>query len=369
MRIAVIDDGVNERYIPSIGKLCFDMEVNSRNEVVRRRSHSKLVPSHATTCAGIIRKYAPNSEIGSIKIISDSTMRGNVKHLLTALRWCFDHDIKMINMSIGSCDIKDAPSISDAVRALTDSGCVVVAALANNMKYSLPACLGSVLSVRTSSILKNDQFLYDNGGLFSTNFVASSLHELTNFADVIHTTSLCNSYAAPLITAKAHQCLEKDGTLSAMQIRKMLGGIGRMQPYGKRLKKTPLLSNIVDIPIICICGSASAAGRAAVEMNRLFLNRGYCCVAFTNDSNIETVGFIPIPTETKTMNLFAFFASYLKLDLILLVSNSFANADATLKLSNEIARSKYSGDEVLLPENFTDYQIKNTVKYFERRGK
>lgn len=51
--------------------------------------------------------------------------------------------------------------------------------------------------------------MIDDDSLFSTPFVATSLHELTNYTCEMHTTPLCNSYSTELITAKVYKILDK----------------------------------------------------------------------------------------------------------------------------------------------------------------
>ncbi len=368
MKIAVIDDGINFDYFPNIGKLAFDLKVNKRDKIVKRIGYDKTTPSHGTTCAAIIKKHAPNAEIGSVKVISDTTMRGYAKHLIAALNWCLDNKIKLIHMSIGSCNVRDRFSILEAVQALEDNGCIIVAALSNNMKYTVPACSESVLGVRTSAILKNEQFICDDGGIFSTPFVASSIHELQDLNGNSTITPICNSYAAPLITAKVHHLLENNNTLSLLKIRKMLGFMDGIRNYDQLLKRTPLLSEVVEIPIICVRGCPKSAQKAAAELNEIFLERGYSCMAFTDDIHEISSKITRIPADIQANKLFSFYVNCLELDLIIFACNNFVGSDGSLTLLKSITNSKYCGDNVTIPENFTAYQIKSVMKYFIKRG-
>lgn len=368
MRIAVIDDGINSRYYPVIGNLYFDLRVNEQNIIMHRRGYDPFTPSHGTTCAGIIKKYSPKAEIGSIKIISDNTHKAKLNQLITALEWCKENNIRIIHMSIGSREMKDVPIISQIVQKLIDKGSVIVAALTNTMNFSAPACLSNVFGVRTSSILKDDQFLCDDCGLASTPFVASSIHELTDYTQTTHTTPFCNSFAAPLITAKVYKLLEKDTMLTPPRIYKLLGGTDKIYSYPELLKRTPLLSDAVDIPIICVDGKPTSAARAVMEMNRLFLKEGYACVPFGNNSLAIDFGLTVIPKDAPVKNLFSFYANSFELDIILFATSNLSYGDAHIHLSASAKRNHYTYDDVTIPENFTDAQIKKVMKYIIKHG-
>ncbi|MFZ2538723.1 MAG: S8 family serine peptidase, partial [Oscillospiraceae bacterium] len=267
MKIAVIDDGINPGYYPNIGDLCFDLKVNERNKIVKRIRYDKVTPSHGTTCAAIIKKYAPTAQIGSIKMISDDTFRGKANHLITALEWCVHNDIKLVHMSIGSSQVKDIELISVAVTTLLDSGCSIVAALTNTMKFSVPACLEGVFGVKTSDTLENEQFDVVEGGLYDVPFIASSKHALVDYMGIEHITPLCNSYSAPLITAQIHNILEVKPQLTGLKIRNALG-LHRIRTYQELIAKTQLISQPIVIPIICVTGEKHTVLSATSELNQ-----------------------------------------------------------------------------------------------------
>jgi hypothetical protein len=68
IRVAGIDDGISET-LYNIGRLDFDIEINHGLSADKRREYNPFLASHGTTCAAIIKKYAPNARLGSIKIL------------------------------------------------------------------------------------------------------------------------------------------------------------------------------------------------------------------------------------------------------------------------------------------------------------
>ncbi len=371
MKIAIIDDGVNSSYYPNIGELCFNLRVNEHNKIVKRIRYDKNAPSHGTTCAAIIKKYAPNSQIGSIKVISDNTMRGKANHLITALEWCAENNIRLVHMSIGSREVKDIVPIREAVTKLLNKGCIIVAALANTMKFSVPACIDGVFGVKTSNILEDAQFYVDEGGLYDVPFIASSKHTLFDYMGKQHITPQCNSFSAPLITAQIHNLIETKPTITQLHIRNAFG-LNAKRTYHELLTKTPLTAQDIDIPIICVIGERNKVLSVVPQLNQLFLNTGYPCKAFYDGDQERSIDVDWIPPNVPVKNLCAFHTNRLGLSLILLATENVelinTLADARVYISPNIKRNRYNGDDTTIPQNYTVDQLKRAVKYIEKIG-
>ncbi len=289
MQIAVIDDGVNPQAYPSIGTLEFDLTVNQRGRVIRRGCPAPYEESHGTTCAAILKKYAPNARIGSIQVLSPEDGRGEPKRLLSALKWCGEHQIPILHLSLGTRLLRDFPDLYRQCKSLTEAGCTIVAALSNSMKASAPACFPNVIGVRASEILERDQYLADcNASLLEAPFVASGKHTLIRWDGSEHMTSVCNSFAAPLITAQAYHILQQKPGLS---YREIMNGLGLM-------RKSTRLSRFwkpLDIPVIGVLGDG---GEMFPRLNSFLRQSGYDCLPFSKkqisvrySSITETFGY------------------------------------------------------------------------------
>lgn len=218
MTIAVIDDGVNSLYYPIIEKLVFDLEV-SRNGFIRKRSFTSNINSHGTTCAAIIKKYAPEASIGSIKILSKDSLKGNINHLIAAIKWCLDHKIFIIHLSVGSRQMVDYDKIKKIIIKLIENKHSIICALSNDMKFTIPACFSGVLSVKANISFSDNKIFLNNEGLDAADFVASGIHELTNYLGKSEKTSSCNSFAAPIVTAHVHRLINQHGLMTSNQIK------------------------------------------------------------------------------------------------------------------------------------------------------
>ena len=98
--VILIDDGVNSG-VYGLGPLTVDLEITAEGAVAARPGGGSARPSHGSTCAAIVRRYAPDAPLGSIKIM-DTGRKGNVGQLARGLQWCLDNGASLVNMSVGS---------------------------------------------------------------------------------------------------------------------------------------------------------------------------------------------------------------------------------------------------------------------------
>jgi hypothetical protein len=219
--VAVIDDGINED-LYDLGKLEHNIKIKSDLSVVQRESYNTFLLSHGTNCAGIIKKYAGNVGFSSIKVLNDSTMKGEKRQLIKAIDWCVENNIKIVNMSLGSIDFRDFDDIMACVNRAAEAGIIIIAACSNKNVFTYPACLSNVIGVCSSNEYKELQYKFIGCPFDGIDVLASSTHHLTDVFGNSYDTSQCNSYAAPMVTALVCSLLKNkpDGTLA--EIKQML---------------------------------------------------------------------------------------------------------------------------------------------------
>lgn len=213
IKIAVIDDGISTA---KFSKLEFNIEVDIRGKV-SEYYHSVQDNSHGTMCATIIKKYAPDSLIGSIKILKSYTKQGYVCQLKKAIEWCIQTNISLINISLGSTQSYDYPVLFKCINNAYDNGIIIVAALSNKQVVTYPASFRNVVGVKTCPLLKDDMFYMNQTCNEGVDIIASSTHNIGN-----KISNLCNSYAAPLITAKVYQIMNEFGYRKIEDIKTLL---------------------------------------------------------------------------------------------------------------------------------------------------
>ncbi|RCX15475.1 subtilase family protein [Anaerobacterium chartisolvens] len=217
--VAVLDDGINEG-LYNIGHLKYTMEITPTLEFVERTGYDRYLPSHGTTCGAIIKKYSPDAEIVSIKVLNDKG-RGVRDQLVTALLWCADNDIKLVNLSLGTTDFRDYEEVRKAVDYADQKGVIIVAACNNKNVYTYPASLSNVIGVKGDSEeqLKEGQYRHNPYPLDGIEITSCSSHLIVKYDGTVKTTSCCNSFAAPMITAIVYNILLKNPSLSLEEVK------------------------------------------------------------------------------------------------------------------------------------------------------
>ena len=349
MQIAVIDDGVNSQVYPSIGTLEFDLTVNQKECVVQRRCSSPYEESHSTTCAAILKKYAPDARIGSIQVLSPEDGRGEPKRLLAALKWCVEHQIPIIHLSLGTRLLRDFPTLYHQCQALTDAGCIIVAALSNSMKASAPACFPNVIGVRASEILEEEQSLADcDAGLLEVPFVASGKHTLTRWDGSEYVTSICNSFAAPLITAQVHRLLKQKPGLSCWDACELLG----LRQKGTRISH---FWRPQDIPVI---GILNDRGKILSKLNDLFFRSGYDCLPLSREE---------LSVHTSIIEVIGYYERMLEPDVVLTAWDKLEDwMDYRIHVDAESHPTRYCGEDIFLSAQASFGRLRYMLRYLER---
>ena len=210
MLIAVIDDGIDFQSYPEL-KVEYDFVVEENGVIHPRGTDDPILTDHGTTCARIIHTYTPDASFCSLGIFSTQKLRANIKQLISALNWCYEQRIPLIHLSVGSTRLSDYEPLQKTVSRMLCHGQILVAAHSNRDKrYTMPACFSGVLGVATDPRLVNCEFrVSDDMQPDNVHLLASAKHKLKNMNGIYEETQLANSYAAPTITALAHEILRQ----------------------------------------------------------------------------------------------------------------------------------------------------------------
>lgn len=222
INIAIIDDGVNEKFY-DIGNLEYNIEITPELKIIERCKYDRRLPSHATTCAAIIRKYSPQACLSSVKILNDER-RGVRQQLIKALEWCVEMRIKIVNLSLGTTHYKDSGEIRESVNWAVARGIVIVAACSNRRVITYPAYFSNVIGVKCDleNELKEGQYkfnYYPNDGIDIT---ASGKTLLCRYTGEEVFTEECNSYATPVITSKVYEIIGDNPDITIEEIKSEL---------------------------------------------------------------------------------------------------------------------------------------------------
>ena len=206
IRAAVIDDGINER-LYNIGCLDFNIEINHEFKICKRKDYNNNLSSHGTTCAAIIKKYAPDVRLGSIKILNDVRKRAERYQLITAIDWCIQNGVKLVNLSLGTIDFRDFDEIRYCVNMAAENGLIIISACNNKNTYTVPSCLTNVIGVRCRKTYIDAQYKFIPYSFDGIDVEASGRHLLADIYGKCMYTRPFNSFAAPFVTAMVHKIL------------------------------------------------------------------------------------------------------------------------------------------------------------------
>lgn len=139
MNIAIIDSGIDHRHINKKSRIV-DIDL------FHKKGYKKDVIGHGTMCASIITGMMPDVILYSINVMNNS-FSTTPNMLLNAIEWCIDHNMDLINMSLGCSDISLYYEFQKLCVLAVSKGCTIVAAACNDGKISLPAYLCQTIGV------------------------------------------------------------------------------------------------------------------------------------------------------------------------------------------------------------------------------
>lgn len=317
IKIAIIDDGISTSKINTLG---FNIEISDKCEVIQ---NDNIVDedSHGTICAMIVKKYAPDATLGSIKILKTYTRRGYVNQFRKAIEWCIYHDISLINISLGSTQSYDYSILYECVKNAYHNGIIIVAALSNKHVVTYPASFQNVIGVETHQLLRDDMYYIKQNSFTGVNIIASSVHGIGN-----EITNLCNSYAAPLITAKVYQIMNEFGYKDVETIKTILNdkSYKKLEGYDPLYNHKIMVDKIDDkeikpIGIPCIMIKVEDVHDSLLySLNNKFNQEGYSTLFMLTDEVDTTDISCHVIIEELSDNTLAYIASKYDADLIII---------------------------------------------------
>ncbi|MBV9771881.1 MAG: S8 family serine peptidase [Bryobacterales bacterium] len=153
MKIAIIDSGVNPGH-PHVGDVAGAVTLTLNGEM--NDTIDRL--GHGTAVAGAIREKMPNAELYALKVF-DRRLSAEIRSILTALQWCRDHAIDLVNLSLGTTNVAHKESLSHMI----GSDLLVVSAAG-----ALPGDLPGVIGVAPDRDCPRDSFRYRDGVFFAS---------------------------------------------------------------------------------------------------------------------------------------------------------------------------------------------------------
>jgi hypothetical protein len=101
---------------------------------------------HGTALAGILRAKAPQVELYAVKIFTDR-LTASISVLEAALRWAVEQRMQVINLSLGTTNVRHRSRLEEVVRLANATGALLVASSPPGRTDVFPAVLPGVIGV------------------------------------------------------------------------------------------------------------------------------------------------------------------------------------------------------------------------------
>jgi subtilisin family serine protease len=154
VKVGIIDSGVNPAH-PHVGGVAGGARI-SAGEADTPNDYLDFI-GHGTAVAGAIHEKAPDAQLYAVKVF-DRALTTNIEVILNAIVWCVEHEMDVINLSLGTANEKHREVIEKAVASTAEKRTVLVAAREMSGKPSLPGCLPSVIGVEVDWEAPRDRY-------------------------------------------------------------------------------------------------------------------------------------------------------------------------------------------------------------------
>jgi subtilisin family serine protease len=152
MKIAIIDSGIHPGH-PHVGKIAGGVEITLAGE--GPDAIDRL--GHGTAVAGAIREKMPDAELYAVKVF-DRRLTANIGVLLRSLAWCREHNMDIVNLSLGTENASHRQALTEAI------GDLLIVSAASALPGSLPGVIGVV----PDPDCPRDNFRYHDGMFYAS---------------------------------------------------------------------------------------------------------------------------------------------------------------------------------------------------------
>src|SRR5438093_11899383 len=141
LKIAVIDTGINASHphiCASTHAVVFDPE--------EMEPSCEDILGHGTAVTAAIQEKAPHADYYILKLFGNS-LRSTSDRLFRAIEWTIEHQMDVVNLSLGSPDFDHRSILEPLVARAVEAGVLLVAARYSEDTPVLPGMLDGVFSV------------------------------------------------------------------------------------------------------------------------------------------------------------------------------------------------------------------------------
>lgn len=222
IRVAVVDSGVDPDH-PAVGGIAGGAAVVRDGGAaggvrVEEGPHEDLV-GHGTACAGVIRGFAPEAELLSVRVLG-ADLKGQGAMLVAGVEWALARGIDVVNLSLSS----RSESMYARLHALADAayfaGTTLVCAANNDPGPTYPSQFASVVSVAAAP--GDDPWGLACNPRPPVELGARGIDVEVAWSDGETVVATGNSFAAPHVTGMVALMRSKHPWLTPYQVKTVL---------------------------------------------------------------------------------------------------------------------------------------------------
>jgi subtilisin family serine protease len=219
VRVCVLDSGVELDH-PLVGTVQRSVAVTRDGETVSIDDDaSGDLCGHGTACAGIIRAFAPDCELTSVRVLG-AGYTGSGAALLAGLEWAIAQRFDVVNMSLSTTKKQYVDRLHELADEAYFNRTMLVASAHNMPVESFPWRFASVVSVGSHE--SDDSYAYYYNPKPPVEFFARGLNVDVAWLDGGTLRCTGNSFAAPHVAGLCALVLSKHPELTPFQLKSVL---------------------------------------------------------------------------------------------------------------------------------------------------
>lgn len=230
VRVAVIDSGIEADH-PAVGEVTRAIVVTHDPDAesgVRfdEGPHDDLY-GHGTACAGVIRQMAPQVELISLRVLG-TNLKGSAFTFAHALEWCLDHDVHVANLSLSTANEDYYETFQDLVDRATFARMMVVSAMNNERRTTIPSEFSGVFSVACGPGTDRERFWCNPDA--PAEWGAAGIDVEVPWSGGATVTASGNSFATPVIAGHLARLVGAHPGITPWQARTVLAQLAENRP-------------------------------------------------------------------------------------------------------------------------------------------
>lgn len=230
VRVAVVDSGIDAGH-PQVERVA-EYVVVERDDSIETGvrftpgPHDDLY-GHGTACAAIIRCLAPEVDLVSVRVLGPD-LKGSAAAFAEGLDWCIGNGIHLINLSMSTAADRWAEPFWELVDQATYRNVLLVSAMNNERKRTIPSEMAGVFSVACGPGTDRERIWCNPDGPAQWGAAGIDVDVAWTDGSTIRTTG--NSFAAPVVTGHLARLLGAHPGLTPWQAKTVLAQLADNAP-------------------------------------------------------------------------------------------------------------------------------------------